>query len=361
MSVQHYFAGSYQQARRKFKDAASKAGAQLDCYTLPNFTDEQGQALTTDVAALGSDNPDTVLLLISATHGVEGFCGSGCQVGFFEEQLIQAMPAHTRVIHIHALNPYGFCYLRRVNEDNIDLNRNFVDFSSPLPDSTEYEGIHHFIAPNKWNTQVIEETALAIESYIQTHSMAKFQAVISQGQYTVADGLFYGGTQASWSNKTLHAIVKKWIPKSVNKLAVIDFHSGLGPAGYGEPIHHSLGAFDFEQSQQCYGPEVTCSQQGNSSSSALTGILPDSFQGLVHQSEVNYIAMEYGTLPIFHVLNALRADNWLHSHNIDNPDIKAAIKKQILDAFYVDSNPWRAAVFGRAADFIVRASHWLAK
>ena len=28
---------------------------------------------------------------------------------------------------IHALNPFGFAHLRRANEDNVDLNRNFVD------------------------------------------------------------------------------------------------------------------------------------------------------------------------------------------------------------------------------------------
>ena len=31
-----------------------------------------------------------------------------------------------RCVLLHALNPFGFAWRRRVNEDNVDLNRNFL-------------------------------------------------------------------------------------------------------------------------------------------------------------------------------------------------------------------------------------------
>jgi hypothetical protein len=66
---------------------------------------------------------------------VEGFCGSGVQVFALHDQEWRDL-AHAEgvaVLYIHALNPYGFSHLRRATHENVDLNRNFHDFSLPLP------------------------------------------------------------------------------------------------------------------------------------------------------------------------------------------------------------------------------------
>ena len=49
------------------------------------------------------------------------------------------------IVLLHASNPYGFAWGRRVNEDNVDLNRNFVDFDAPLPENPGYNEIRHGI------------------------------------------------------------------------------------------------------------------------------------------------------------------------------------------------------------------------
>ena len=41
--------------------------------------------------------------------------------------------AGVAVLYVHALNPYGFSWWRRTTHENVDLNRNFHDFSKPLP------------------------------------------------------------------------------------------------------------------------------------------------------------------------------------------------------------------------------------
>ena len=84
-----------------------------------------------EVALLGPADAASVLVTISATHGVEGFCGSGVQVATFAQR--QNVPAGMALVAVHAINPYGFAWLRRVTEDNVDLNRNFIDHSSKLP------------------------------------------------------------------------------------------------------------------------------------------------------------------------------------------------------------------------------------
>src|SRR6516225_9551772 len=98
----------------------------------------------------------------SGTHGVEGFCGSGCQTGYLNDRLYEALSSKSAVILVHALNPFGFAWLRRVNEDNIDVNRNFHDFRKPLPSSEAYEQLHGWLVPGDWTGPQREKADAAL-------------------------------------------------------------------------------------------------------------------------------------------------------------------------------------------------------
>jgi hypothetical protein len=56
---------------------------------------------------------------------------------------------------------------------------------------------------------------------------------------------------------------------------------------------------------------------------------------------------------------ALCADNWLHAVPNRTTPLRDSIKQQIRDAFYIDEPWWKAAVYGRFADFVLRASRAL--
>src|SRR5262249_9055808 len=124
MSASRYFSDTYSAARDKFHVAVAKAGGQPAAVAHPG-PGLAGAALSTDAAWFGPRNAERVLLLVSATHGVEGFCGSGCQIGWLETGGPQRLPKDMGALVIHAINPHGFSWLRRVTEDNVDLNRNF--------------------------------------------------------------------------------------------------------------------------------------------------------------------------------------------------------------------------------------------
>ena len=75
---------------------------------------------------------------------------------------------------------------------------------------------------------------------------------------------------------------------------------------------------------------------------------------------MRHIALEYGTRPISEVLTALRADHWLHAVPHRETALRQEITQQIKNAFHVDEPAWKSAVYGRAADFILRAGRGLA-
>ncbi|MGY3361743.1 hypothetical protein ACVWZK_008406 [Bradyrhizobium sp. GM0.4] len=99
----------------------------------------RGTQLSTDVAWFGDRRARSVAILISATHGVEGYCGSAAQLDWVAERGYDRLKSDEAMLLIHALNPYGFAWDRRVTQEGCDLNRNFVDFADTPPDNAAYD------------------------------------------------------------------------------------------------------------------------------------------------------------------------------------------------------------------------------
>jgi hypothetical protein len=365
MPVAEYFPASYSEAREKFAVAARYATDKLFQYRLPDKWGPRGEALVVDVARIGSESVESLLVIISGTHGVEGFCGSGCQVGYLTDRLYDALSPKSAVVLVHALNPFGFASLRRVNEDNVDLNRNFHDFSKPRPPSSAYEALHHLLIPEDWRGDKRQAADAALLEQIKEKGFSAVQAAITGGQYTQPNGLFYGGNKVTWSNKTLREILATHVNPAIKKIAVLDLHTGLGPAGFGEPIYLGPTVRGFDLAKKWYGPEVKSTLPENrasedeSVSSVLSGTIAYALPPSKSELESIYLALEFGTIPPLDVLTALRGDNWLHAVQSCDPELRDEIKRGIREAFYIDTFWWKAAVYGRFSDFALRATRAL--
>ncbi len=355
-----FFAGSYADARAKFREAAYEARAELDVFEHPTRRGPAGDSLSIDVAFVGSHDAHRCLLLTSGVHGVEGFAGSGCQVGFFKDRLYDLLECNTCALIVHALNPYGFAWLRRVNEDNVDLNRNFQDFSRPLPRNDEYAFLHELLVPKEWNGASRLAADSGIKQYVAIHGSAAFQSAVSAGQYTHQNGMFYGGVAQAWSTQTLRHIVATLVPRTATRLVALDLHTGLGPNGYGEPIFDGGGAREFERAVAFFGPEVVSTGAGNSVSAVVTGSIGSAL-ATWFRGEVTYLAIEFGTKSLADVLTALRGDHWCYATAPFTSSRDEQITQNLRDAFYVETPSWQAAVYGRTVDFIVRAARALAQ
>ncbi len=123
MTVPSFFSATYSEARNKFLNACADRSLTVKSHLNDRAKGAEEEDLFMDVTRIGPENASKILILSSGTHGGEGFCGSGIQVGLLREGFLKELPADTAVILIHAINPYGFSHVRRVNEDNIDLNR----------------------------------------------------------------------------------------------------------------------------------------------------------------------------------------------------------------------------------------------
>ena len=354
IAVTEAFSASYAQARTRFLEAAATAGLAIESHAHP-LTGRDGEALAMDVVRDGPADADKLLILSSACHGVEGFCGSGVQVFALHdaEWREKARAAGVAVLYIHALNPWGFSHLRRVTQENVDLNRNFHDFAKPLPDNAAYRELQPLLLPDQWPPSTENQAATA--AFIAERGMAAFQAAISGGQHEFADGLFYGGTAPTWSNQTLRAVLRQHA-QTARQLGWIDVHTGLGPSGVGERIF--AGRDDkaaVQRARQWWGDGVTSIYDGTSTSAPLTGLMFTSAYDECPQATYTGMAMEYGTQPIPDVLNALRGDHWLHQHPDAPAELQAAIKQRVKDAFYTDTDVWRGQIVSQARQAMFQA------
>ena len=359
MDVESFYSETYGEARALFLDACTGAGLVPTRFPCP-AQGADGEPLYTDVVRAGPADAPAVFIGNSGTHGVEGFCGSGCLVGYLRSGLHRALPAGTAMVLVHAINPYGFAHERRVTEGNIDLNRNFVAHDGAYPKNPAYAALHPHVVPADWDGPARAAADAAIAAFIAEHGPTAYLAALQPGQYDHADGLFYGGQAATWSNRTWREVIATHCA-GARRVACIDFHTGLGPRGYGELIY--AGAADapaYARARDWYGGEVTCPAAGNSVSAGVQGSVRDAVETLAGAAEVTPLALEYGTLPVEDVLESLRADNWLYLHGDVGSPQGREIKAQIRAAFYGEDRAWKTDVWDRAVDVLERAMAGLA-
>ena len=150
------FSSNYATARARFLLASAEAGARLDVLTHPEAVAPNGSSLTTDVAILGPTSGERALVVFSGTHGPEGFVGSAAQIALLRELASRADALSVRLVLVHAINPWGFAHISRTTENNVDLNRNFIDWTQAPPANAHYAELHPILCPQQWSPEILE-------------------------------------------------------------------------------------------------------------------------------------------------------------------------------------------------------------
>lgn len=353
------FSISYAQARAKFLDACAQAGLTVQQHLHP-LAGRDGEELAIDVARAGPPDAANLLVISSGCHGVEGFCGSGVQIDRLRDPAWreQCRRGDLAVLYIHALNPYGFSWERRVTHENVDLNRNFRDFSEAPADSPGYRAIAPLLVPRR-EPPTFASTAGLLWRALR-HGRRSLQAAISGGQQVDPQGLFFAGTEPTWSHLRVREILREH-GQQCRRIAWIDLHTGLGPTAVGERIYKGrIDAESIARARAWWGAQVTSSEDGSSTSAVLGGTLDHGVISDCPQAQYNGLTLEFGTQPNLQVLSALRADQWLELHPGADKAQRQRIKQRIRAAFYVETDTWKTAVLTQAREVLAQSLAGLA-
>jgi predicted deacylase len=362
-----YFQPSYQASRLQLlaslRSLAPRLGVTIDSRALVE-RGPSGETLALDFCIVGAAKPRHALLISSGTHGVEGFTGSAVQQWIAQTLLptLQLAP-HTAIILQHANNPYGFAWHRRVNEANVDINRNFLLHYDPALCEPGYEALLENINPTQWDQDSEAANSIAFAQFTEAHGFRALQQALSAGQYKYPKGIQFGGSSEQQSTRHLRHLFRQHL-SACETLIWLDFHTGLGEFAACELITGAMPDTDnYRFSNQIWSQGVKSAQSGESVSAKLNGLLD---QGLLAELPTTckraFAFPEYGTYPPTQVLNTMRADNWLEQHgeprNLNNPRT-AAIKKEILEAFKPDSREWEHCIVEHGAGLVREALAYL--
>jgi len=343
-AVLNVFSQRYADAREKFISATEMSSIvdKVNSYKHP-LKGPKGEKLFCDIAWLGNLNAKKILVLVSGLHGVEGGIGSAIQSDFLGRY--RRLPADVCVVLVHALNPWGLAWASRNDHEGIDVNRNFVDFSVPLPTS-QSAGIWQDLINKKAD---IDEVGSNREQF----------DLLSEGQYENPNALYFGGTKPSWSRECIEQLTGQLHLAEREQVMVIDLHSGLGPYGHGELISdHSVDCIARETLLDIYGASLTESILGTSCSGLKQG-LHDYFwhtQG----DHVSFVTLEFGTFGNREMLRVLFADQQLQQQKISWQDDKTReIKYAMQDFFCPDQKQWQELALFRGRQVIEMALNGL--
>lgn len=335
------FAANYSRARTKFLDAAAKAGGGVRSFIHPDKKTPDGKPLAIDVACFGSATAPRQALFISGTHGQEGFSGSAVQVGWMLGDGPAKIAKDIGVVLVHGLNPYGFAHFTRTTENNVDLNRNFIDRSGPAPDNQHYETLHDDLMIRHWTDAENARVDSSMAAFTDRHGRDTLFDTLARGQYRHQDGLMYGGKDREWSNRTLETIVQETLA-GAEKVAFIDWHTGIGD--YGKPFFlcfNEAGGELFRRACDWWGKEnVDGVRPHGMERPNYTGLVFHGVQRFLGNRHMCGAVIEFGTRGV-NMRRVLRLDQWLRRQNGLDPDIRANLQADMMDAFCPFDGQWR--------------------
>jgi Protein of unknown function (DUF2817) len=342
MQYFHHYAPTYARARVKFLAAAKQAQAGVFSIVHDRERGPDGEELAIDVACFGDRSAPRQALVISGTHGQEGFSGSPIQIAWMMSGGPSRLPRDVGVVFVHALNPYGFAHFTRTNENNVDLNRNFVIRDSSLfPANPHYDSLHQQLLVGEWGEAELARVDSVLEKFRSEHGPDVLFDTMARGQYVHQNGLMYGGKDREWSNLMLERIVHDTL-LGAEKVAFIDWHTGIGEYGksfflcFNEPASPL-----FERACKWWGREnVEGVRPHGMARPNYTGLVFQGVQRFLGEGQMCGAVIEFGTRgPAMG--RALRLDQWLRRQTNLDPDVKETLYADMMDAFCPFDGVWR--------------------
>jgi hypothetical protein len=362
----HYFMESYEESRGQFILAAKvlkEKHRRVEIGFLP-VRSEADRDLAIDYCLVPPKKKKCGLLVITCgIHGIEGLAGSAIMRMFMAEVLPDMDADRTGVLLVHGINPWGFKYLRRVTEHNVDLNRNFdVDkklFSLKNEDYGKVDG-DLLNPPETLDTRSPGYLFFPVKAarHIMKYGMDTLRRAILQGQYEFEKGIFFGGKDFEPQKAGLEKLLKR-VTKGYPRVFSIDLHTGYGERGkllfFPNPVKDNKNRKTVEDLFRGY--RVDWGDAGGFY--ATTGDYTD-YIGKLLRPGVVYIPMviEYGTLDTHTTMGAIRSlkavivENQAFQHGGRTPADAEKARELFREAFFPSSPEWRSAVMGQTAEVL---------
>lgn len=226
------FPSSYEESRARFLGDAATLRERWKDVNHQATTLSGHPSLSMDVVLAEPATKQNLIILSTGLHGIEGYVGSAMLKLFIDQYLPRLNAQNTGLLFIHAINPFGMNIRRRYNENNVDLNRNFIweeKYDSGM--NPEYDSLFPLLNPQKPVKNLLLSDAAFVASLIKSifsFGIPRIKAGTLAGQYRHQAGIQFGGI----ASQETAAAVKKLLNEALSEyqqVVHIDLHTGYGP------------------------------------------------------------------------------------------------------------------------------------
>lgn len=376
-----YFPATYDESRARFLKRARELGAgepgaraRLTSFQVPSRRSED---LHVDALYLPPEREmHHLVVIVSGVHGMEAYAGAAVQEMFCEEILPAFPRERVGVLLVHAMNPFGFKYHRRVTENNVNLNRNFgVNAEMFSHRNRGYQKLVPVLEPEGPTGEpklafLGMTTSLLARLARRQFTINDLIESIAQGQFERAQGLEYGGQDFEPQSVFLRELLRALVPE-YRDILLLDLHTGLGERYQLHLMPGSRkGAVDPELFSELFDPErdrdVYAYTTGDTDGfyhthGDLNNLIPDL---LKPSQRALAFTLEFGTLgngswPKLQTLNRMINENRGFHHGFRSERVRNEVEREFLELFCPTEIQWRANVVEHGRQFFKRLGQGL--
>ena len=336
-------------ALRRFERHSLQVDAQLD--------------LSIDVAELRPQQPRRLYVAVSGIHGIEGYAGSAILRGLLASILPGLDLKSTGVLLVHALNPTGMYHRRRVNEHNVDLNRNFAADGELLyqSDSAAYEQIAPILQPAGPCADSAGDRVrflAAVARAIVRHGFAPLRQATLAGQYSSPSGLFYGGSAAQAETRFFQQCFET-ASRGYSEILLTDLHTGYGRRKQVSSLFARADSAEFQALAGHGALEVRGRVQAYAARGDLVAFCQRTAKRHAPDGIFNGVVVELGTTGLgiatqLGDLYTLIRENQLRHHGSSTPLAALRVARAFNELFNPSDAGWRKHVVTQALSHIRR-------
>ena len=344
------FLESYEEVRSHLQELSVELDTEIYSHAI-----NEGDGLYIDSFYLPSTAEKTnLVVLTTGVHGMEGYIGSVMLDVFFQEVYPTLDTENTGILVVANVNPYGMKYYRRYNENNVDLNRNFIlDWDTfDRASNKEYPKVDTFLGPTgKIGNGLWHEVGfyLSLGKTAITDGAGTISDALLTGQYEYPQGVYYGGNGDEASTVYLKDVFSRCLDSEYENVVHIDIHSGYGPR-YNMVIFNSVyETMTEKESQEAFGYDYIIAHDSESFY-ATTGDTTDFFYRLAQQKQTETdlfsTCFEFGTIgdDFLDTILSLKYtvdENRNHWYPTDNATSAEIVRQNYMELFYPTETAWR--------------------
>lgn len=348
------FFNEYEEVRTHFLDTVANLNAAGITTESESYAIDEKEGLYIDTVYVPAKEKKNLIVLTTGVHGIEGYIGSVMLDVFWKEVYPTLNQENTGILVIANINPYGMKYHRRFNENNVDLNRNFIlDWESfDLSTNKDYPQVYDFLGPDKAMGNLFWHELGFYGSMIKQLISAGVDTVsnaVTGGQYEYAKGIYYGGVEDQKSTVYVKNIFEQTLTGTYENIVHIDLHSGYGPR-YNMVIFNSIYEdLTEEESQKAFGYDHIIAYDSESfypTTGDTTDFYYRLWEKLGKQNSLFSTCFEFGTIgdAFWDTVKSMKytvEENQNHWYPSDNEITNATIHERYHEMYYPTEKEWR--------------------